>query len=73
MRTRVYDAKRENGEIRENEIQRRVPKIVPEHVVPFFNSIVTDSLFNFWRNFTSFIVRVLPVFYVSFFMTTFNF
>lgn len=40
-------------------LKKRVPKIVPEHVVPFFNSIVTVSLFNFWRNLTSFIVRVL--------------
>ena len=68
-------ARRKNGEIRDNEIQRRAPKIVPEHVVPFFNSIVTVSLFNFWRNFTSFIVRVLPLYsmYRRFFMTTFNF
>jgi len=41
----------------------RVPKIVPEHVVPFFNSIVTVSLFNFWRNLTSFIVRVYYLLY----------
>ena len=30
------------------------PTIVPLIDVPFFNSIVTTSRFNFWRNFTSF-------------------
>ena len=50
---RKFYASRANSKTTE-----RVPKIVPEHVVPFFNSIVTVSLFNFWRNLTSFIVRV---------------
>jgi len=33
------------------------PTIVPLIDVPFFNSIVTTSRFNFWRNFTSFMVE----------------
>ena len=62
--TRARRLRDENFTLRANsKTTERVPKIVPEHVVPFFNSIVTVSLFNFWRNLTSFIVRVYYLLY----------
>lgn len=38
-----FERQREQRE----EKERNEPVIVPDTVVPFFNSIVTDSLFNF--------------------------
>jgi len=68
-RRKFYNSSRTNSKTTE-----RVPKIVPEHVVPFFNSIVTVSLFNFWRNLTSFIVRVYYYYCTSYWCSrAFNF
>lgn len=50
METSTPETNRKSEQRTEKHQARALPVIVPETTVPFFNSIVTDSLFSFIKN-----------------------